>query len=124
MKKFIQAVTLVDIVTTTNNHISHQSYDAVESSGWCKELRWLKVPTKDKMPPLFIILWKSSLNKCFIDHSLTIDHWILTGLYLDNWVDQNVKNKWMWWFIPGESQIYQQNKEIGPIILNDVNVII
>ena len=71
VRKFIQAVTLADIVTTDGNRISHLSYDAVEkSNGLHKELRWPKVP--DELPPSFITLWKSALNKCFINHSSTI----------------------------------------------------
>ena len=37
VRKFIQVVTLADISTINSNHISHQSYNAVESNGLRKK---------------------------------------------------------------------------------------
>ena len=71
VQKFNRAVTLADITTVDGHRISHQSYNAIKSNGLRKELRWPKGP--DKLPPSFITLWKSSLNKYFINHSSTID---------------------------------------------------
>ena len=58
---------------------------------------------KKQMPPAFITLWKSALNKCFINQSSDINQRITTGLLLGNWVDQDVGDKWVWWSVPGES---------------------
>ena len=70
VRKFIQAVTLADIATTDGHRISHQSYDAIESNGLRKELRWSKVPEKFPLP--FVDLWRAALNKCFINHNSSI----------------------------------------------------
>ena len=44
-RKFIQAVTLADIITADGNRISFKSYKGVESNGLHKDLMWPKVPT-------------------------------------------------------------------------------
>ena len=44
VRKFIQAITLADIANTDGRLISRRSYDAVESNGLRRELRWPKVP--------------------------------------------------------------------------------
>ena len=85
VQKFIQAVTLADIVTVDGHRISHRSYNAVQSNGLRKELQWPKVP--NNLPPSFITLWKSAVNKCFVNHSSTIDRIIFSGLCLGNWLD-------------------------------------
>ena len=54
VRKFIQAASLADIATTDGHRISHQSYDAVESDGLRKELRWPKAP--DELPLSFVNL--------------------------------------------------------------------
>ena len=111
VRKYIQAVTLADIATADSSRISHQSYKGLESNGLRKDLTWPKVPTKEQMPPAFITLWKSALNKCFINHASGINRRISTGLSLGNWVDQDVGGKWVWWPVPGESRIYHRNNE-------------
>ena len=104
VRKFIQVVSLTDIATTDGHHISHRSYDAIESNGLRKELRWPKAP--DELPLLFVNLWKAALNKCFINHYSSIQRRISIGLCLGDWFD-----KWIWWSVPGESRIYQRSGE-------------
>ena len=91
VRKFIQTVTLADIATIDGDRFSQRSYEAVEINGLRKELYWPKVP--DKLPPAFITLWKSALNKCFINQNSTNIRRISTGLCLLNWVDQDVNEK-------------------------------
>ena len=103
VRKYIQAVTLADIVIADGSRISYQAYEGTESNGLCKDLIWQKVPTKEQIPTAFVTLWKSALNKCFINHASCIDRRISTSLSLGNWVDQEVGGKWVWWSVPGES---------------------
>ena len=63
------------------------------------------------MPQAFITLWKSVLNKCFINHASEIDKQISTGISLGNRSDQDVGGKWIWWSVPRESQIYHGNNK-------------
>ena len=93
VRKHIKAVTLAGIAIADGRRISHQSYEGLESNGLRKDLIWPKVPTKEQMPPAFITLWKSALNKCFINHASGIDRRISTGLSLGNWVDHDVGDK-------------------------------
>ena len=93
VRKFIQAVTLVDIAIADGSRISFQSYEEIESNGLRKDLNWPKVPTREQMPPAFITLWKSALNKCYINHSSGIVRRISTGLLLGKWVNQEVGTK-------------------------------
>ena len=60
------------------------------------------------MPQSFITLWKSAFNKCFINQSSGVARWISTGLCLGNWVDQDVREKWIWWLV---ERIYQRTGE-------------
>lgn len=101
VRKFIQAVSLTDIATTDGHRISHRSYDAIESNGLRKELRWPKAP--DELPLSSVNLWKAALNKCFINHNSSIQRRISNGLCLGDWFD-----KWIWWSVPGVSRIYQR----------------
>ena len=96
VRKSIQIVSLANIATVDRNRISYQSYEGVESNGLCKDLRWPKVLTKEEIHPSFIILWKSALNKFFINQTSRIDQRISTGLCLGNRVDQDVGDKWVW----------------------------
>ena len=70
---------------------------------------WQKVPTKDQMPQSFTTLWKSALNRCFIDQSSGIQRRIESGLTLGNWFDQDVGKKWKWWLRHANSRIYYCN---------------
>ena len=88
--KFIQAVILAEIAIADGSRISYQSYEGIESNGLRKDLTWPKVPTKEQMPTAFITLWKSALNKCFINHASGINRQISTGLSLGNRFDQDV----------------------------------
>mmetsp|Transcript_40850 Transcript_40850/g.46069 ORF Transcript_40850/g.46069 Transcript_40850/m.46069 type:complete len:193 (+) Transcript_40850:1227-1805(+) len=108
-KKYIQSVTLADIATADGRRISHQSYKGLESNGLRKDLIWSKVLTKGQMPQAFVTLWKSTLNKCFINHASGIDRQISTGLSLGNWFDKDVGGKWVLWLVLGESQTYHHN---------------
>ena len=88
-------------VIADRSRISDQAYKGIESNGLRKGIIWPKVPTKEQLPPAFIILWKIALNKCFINHASSIDRRISTGISLGNWVDQEVGGKWVWWPVPG-----------------------
>ena len=96
VRKFLQVVTLADIATADGKRISFQAYEAVDSNGLRKDLLWHKAPTKEEMPPAFITLWKSALNKCFNNQSSSIDCIISTVLKLGYWVDQDIEDKWVW----------------------------
>ena len=93
VRKFLKAVTLADIATADGCRISHHSYEGMESNGLRKDLIWPKVPTKEKISPVFFTLWKNALNKCFINQASTIKRRIETGLSLENWFDQDVEGK-------------------------------
>ena len=95
VRKYLKPVTLADIATADGRHISHQSYEGLESNGLRKDLIWPKVPTKDQMPQAFITLWKSALNKCFVNQASGNDRQIATGLSLGNWFDQDMGGKWV-----------------------------
>ena len=94
IRKSIQAVTLADIANADMNRISQQLYNTVKNNGLHRELWWTKVPTKDKTPPSLITLWKSSLNKCFINQSSTIAQGLSSGLCLNKWFHQDMRDKW------------------------------
>ena len=95
VRKYIQAVTLAKIAIADGSCISHQAYTEIENNGLRKGLIWPKVPTKEQLPPAFITLWKSALNKCFINHASDIDKRISTSLSLKKWVGQEVGGKWV-----------------------------
>ena len=54
VRKYLKAVTLADIATADGRHISHHSYERLESNDLHKNLIWPKVLTKDQMPQAFI----------------------------------------------------------------------
>ena len=110
-RKYLQAVTLAYIATADDHRISHHSYKGLEGNGLRKDLVWPKVPTKDQMSQSFITLWKSALNKCFIDQTSGIHQRIESGLTLGNWFDQDVGKKWTWWLVYSESRIYRRNDD-------------
>ena len=93
VRKYVKAVTLADIATADGCRIFHHSYEGLEGNGLHKDLEWPKVPTKDQMPQSFINLWKSTLNKCFINQASGIHRRIKSGLTLENWSDQDVSKK-------------------------------
>ena len=108
-RKFPQAVPLADIATADKKRISFQAYRGVKSNGLHKDIMWPKVPTKEEMPPAFVTLWKSALNKCFVNQFSSINQRISTNLEQGDWVDQDIEGKWVRWSIPGEFRIYQRN---------------
>ena len=56
VRKYIQAVTLVDIAIATGSRISYQACEGIESNDLRKGLIWPKVPTKGQLPPAFVTL--------------------------------------------------------------------
>ena len=51
VRKFLKAVTLVDIVTADSTRISSQAYDVIVGNGLRTGIKeWPKTPTKDEMP--------------------------------------------------------------------------
>ena len=66
---------------------------------------------KEEMPALFITLWKSDLDKCFLNKCSSIKYLLATGKQLSGWTDQDIKSKQMWWSVPTESPLYKRNKD-------------
>ena len=111
VRKFLQTVTLSDIATADGRRIAYHSYESLEGNGLRKDLVWPKVPKKDQMPQSFTTLWKSALNKCFIDQSSGINRRIQTGLTLGIWHNQNGGKKWKWWLRHTDSRVYCRNDD-------------
>ena len=84
IRKYIQVVTLANIAIADGSCISYHVYEGIVSNGLRKGLNWPKVPTKEQTSPAFITLWKSDLNKCFINYASGINRRISTGLSLGN----------------------------------------
>ena len=68
-------------------HAFFKAYDGVLSNGFRKGLEWPKVPTKEEMPTSFITLWKSALDKCFLNNCSSIKRLLATGKQLGGWTD-------------------------------------
>ena len=80
IRKFLKAVTLVDIATADGSRIAIQSYNIIEGNGLRLGItEWPKTPNKDKMPARFTTLWQSAIDKCFINISSHLARRITNG---------------------------------------------
>ena len=106
--KFIQAVTLADIATVDGQSVSHEAFEATASNSLRQErIELPKVPLI--LPPAFISLRKDAINKSFIDVNSGGHRRIATGLYLSDWLDQEVNDMWGWWSVPCKNRVYRRN---------------
>ena len=76
------------------------------------------------MSPSFITLWKSALNKCFINQTLGITRQISIGLYLGKWIDQDVGANGYGGLFLENFRYTNGTRKIGPIIVKSGDITI